>query len=390
MTVKNSRLRALALGISAASGLTLASCDVPSGDGPARFSLTPVARFGDLDQGLQLQRILDITLSESGDTVFLVQWTRPFVLAVSASGDSLFTVGRGGGGPGEFGFMPGAVSVSGDTVFAADQNSSSLMGFVGDRMVARVQRKLAPLGDFQRAPSIVGRTPTGDLAFAAGFSLTPALSGQLDRIPWVVVGRADGAVRDTVLWSSLAGGFYQLTFDDGAVIMGAHPIGMPERAAVDPSGRGLVKARSVEAPGGAPGVALTWYGWSGDSLAAMEFPAVAASSDAAKERFVQGMAGDAHSEAAVARAVDEQMDWPALLPGVLSVFMDRNGRTWVQSPAASPDSARWYLVDRDRTLAGYVVLPERLKLMAALDDDVWGWLPGAYDEPIVMHFVLGR
>jgi hypothetical protein len=44
----------------------------------------------------------------------------------------------------------------------------------------------------------------------------------------------------------------------------------------------------------------------------------------------------------------------------------------------------------DRTLAGYVVLPERLKLMAALDDDVWGWLPGAYDEPIVMHFVLGR
>jgi len=386
-------IRRLSLGAACSALTLLCACSPEAGpqlvDHP--WSLHLEARYGSVGGTLSLQDITGITLSEgAGDTLYVTQRQGVSVLVLSASGDSLGSIGGRGQGPGEFTAV-GRVSIHRDTLWVPNITGVVTRFTKDGERVDQLRFPREPLGANELAPEFVAPLAGGALLFRAGVGPGTAAVGLVEGAAHVRTDRG-GQVEDTILVRSLSGGFLSVRFEDGGRAIGLHPVDWSDRVAVDPRGRWVVKVAMDRSDPGSSSATVSWKGPGGETLAETRVTGVPHSATDAYDTLVDNlMLGSvARPRAQVERAVSDQVPWPSTLPPVSHVFADWDGRAWVKTSHAEPDSAAWLVLGPDGTRLGSAVLPARVDLLAASGDRVWGWTRGPYEEAYILGFRLEK
>jgi len=367
-------------------------CGSPAEDTRApELELRLEARFGSLDGKLSLGVIQALALSQGrGDTVLIAQRFVPSVLVLSAQGDSLGSIGRLGSGPGEFTAI-GWMAIQGDTVWIADMNRVISRFTPEGEFLDQMRFPMDPLSASEMGPEFRAPLSDGSLLFTAGYGPGSAAAGIVEAIAHVRVSRS-GQVLDTIVRESVSGSSMSIRFDDGSMLMGLHPVDRSDRVAVDPRGRWLVSA-SMDEPGmDETMAALTWIALGGDTIRTARIQGWAQSTADRRERFIEDLMGWSRGRprGEVSRVVEEQVPWPSTQPPVRQLVADLDGRVWVGTTSASPDSTRWMVFDPEGGQMGEFLLPVDVQLHAAVDSTVWGSTVGSYDEPYILRFTIVR
>lgn len=269
-------------------------------------------------------------------------------------GSHLRTVGREGGGPGEFRDLWGLVRLPGDTLAAWDWTAKRLTLYDAAGDLARV----VPAPNAEGfAPRLLGRL--GDRRVAVSDGVQP------DAIFAAGTGRWDDSV--TIL---------SIDIDDGTIADTVGPFPGEERYASVGEGRfwarRLVFGRQdlLAVAAGAIHQAddrageLRAYDSTGRLMRIIRTGAMARPvNDAALDRFradyLDGVAEDRQAEER--RRLDE-LPVADRLPAFDGIFADRTGRVWVRLfDPDRPETRRWILFDADGRAQRHLDLPHRFQ-----------------------------
>jgi hypothetical protein len=244
---------------------------------------------------------------------------------------------------------------------------------------------LGPLGPFQHAPRFISALSDGTLLFQG---ISNPVGEATDKTRALALVRTDrrGAMLDTLASTAVRTSSYVLRFKDGRGIIGSHPAANPDLAAADPEGRWLAIATLELEDPARFGFTVSWIGLDGGLMAAYFVTTTPLSTEPTKHAWIEDLVS--RDRVTRGQAVDAVADvpFPPYQAPAQTMFADADGRAWVSTPHASADSVRWYVVDQFSGVVGSFVLPKRVRLMAARQRSVWGWSPGAYDEPYVLKF----
>lgn len=94
------------------------------------WTLAEALRIGSLDGDQALSGVLDLDVGPDGN-VYVAQAFTPHVAVFSSGGELLRTIGRSGGGPGEFDGWPARLGWVRDTLWVSDHSTTKLFGADG-------------------------------------------------------------------------------------------------------------------------------------------------------------------------------------------------------------------------------------------------------------------
>lgn len=343
-------------------------------------------RYGSVDGALSLRSIRGLTLTQgNGDTVLVTQVQVPGVLLMSAAGDSLGMIGRGGSGPGEFS-TPSLPSIRADTIWIQDLRGPVLRFDARGEYIDQLALRVPPLGEFQHAPRFRAALADGSLLMAGVSNpVGPEARAVVRALAQVRVNR-DGTVMDTVALLSIRESSYVLRFSDGTGVVGGHPAANPDLGAVDPEGRWVVTAAQEIAERDHFGFTLRWIGTSGDTLATHFVTTGPVSTESIEAEWIDRLVASEGKPRGMIEAAVDDVPFPAYQAPALRLFADPEGRAWVRSPHASADSALWYVIDREQGNLGSIALENEVELMTSRADVVWGWTRGPFEEAYIVKF----
>lgn len=179
------------------AGITIVENAAPS-DAVYRIvdSVPLVDVGGSDDPNQELVRITDIVRLTDG-TIVAADGGARNLRVFSADGRWIRTIGRQGGGPGEFQRLSGLELLSGDTIAAFDFQHRRLAFFTPDGGLAREVTLTADVGGL---PILVGRFPDGRLLIRTGLAFGGGVqaAGLVRDTANLIVLNADGAAADTL------------------------------------------------------------------------------------------------------------------------------------------------------------------------------------------------
>lgn len=294
-----------------------------------------------------------------------------------ADGGHQRTIGRKGGGPGEFARLFWAGRWRGDSIAAWDAQLARLSVFDASGMFARALTPRAQLGIFPQVHAVLS---DGSVVLAAG--MDPARAGAMssgvrrDSVTFVVMG-PDGALRDTLGYFPGTEQYLMIPPNGGFVM---HPL---------PFGRATATAaqgdRFAVATGDAYELALyePGHGLREVLRAPRERPRVTEADVRRYRETMVTMGADAF-----ARRQREQflrdVPYPERMPALAAVLPDGRGNWWIQDPPTAAEPV-WNLVGGNGRHLGRLRTPDRL-IVKEIGPD---WLLGVYlDENDVEHVRL--
>lgn len=344
-----------------------------------------IGRFGSADSSLSLRQIGSVTLTQGrGDTLLITQFQVPAILLLSADGDSIGMIGRGGAGPGEFS-APFKPHILNDTVWIPDLNASISRFRLDGQFIDRERPRIPALGPNELAPRFVAPLADGTLLFTASAGSVAEARGGAPARALVRVNR-QLAVMDTLLLREVRSSSYFLVFPNGSGMTGRHPVESSDLTAVDPQGRWVVLVTQHLDTDSDFGFEASWIAPSGELLASNYISTEPVSSAGLRNAWIDRLSSSGtHTRSEIEQAASD-IPFPPFRPAAENAFSDQDGRVWIESPHEAPDSARWYVLGRDQGLLGSFSLPARVTLLAAAREFAWGWTSGPYDEPYVLKF----
>lgn len=273
-------------------------------------------------------------------------------------GAHLRTVGREGGGPGEFRQLWGLIRMPGDTLVAWDWTAKRLTVYDPSGELVRVVP--APEAD-GFAPRLLGRLDRGRVAIAGGVqpgAIFAAGTGPWnDSVPLLRVELEDGSVTDTL--GTYPGDERYASVGDGA--FWARRLLLGRRELLD------VAAGAIHVADGSAGEVRT-YDSEGRLVRIVRTglparPVTEAALDAARARYLGGVEENRLPEE---RRRLEELPVATRLPVLDGLFADLHGRVWMRlfDPEAG-ESRRWVLLDGDGRAAGVLEIPERFEPLDA-------------------------
>jgi hypothetical protein len=370
-------------------GLILSGCggdaDAPRSQADG-LQLELVGRYGSLDGELALQQIRYISMDPDGQRLYVTQNGVGSILILSAAGDSIGVLGRPGDGPGEF-RGPGPAHVWSDTVWIPN-SAGPVSAFSGAGAYLRDLGPFRePLPGELRPPTFMGFLEDGSILLEGGINMNQAANGQQPTIQFMRADRS-GTPLEVLGHRSLEGGFFVTAPEERRVVIGLHPAASWDLRCLDPQGRWLVSVRQRLDDVEEPELTVSWIAPEGDTLRSTAVGIRGVSSERARAAWVAEFAEWSGAPVGqVERLSETSLTWPEYLPAG-EVTCDQDGRTWIQTPHEHADSATWIVHDDRGGRLGSLVLGSHVRLNTALGEDVWGWAPGAYDEPYVLKFRL--
>lgn len=353
---------------------------------PLRLDLE--GRYGSLEGALGLRGIRGLVLTQGiGDTVLVNQVQVPGILLMSAAGDSLGMIGRGGSGPGEF-RAPWTPSIRADTIWVPDVSGIIQRFDARGEHIDQLAPGVAPLGPFQYAPRFRAALADGSLLMqGVSNPVGEEARAAVQALALVRVHR-NWEVMDTVALLSIRESGYVLRFPDGSGIVGSHPATNPDLGAVDPEGRWVVVAAQEIDELDRFGFTLRWIEADGDTLAERFVTTEPISTEPIRQAWIGRLVDTEGRPRGMIEAAVADVPFPTHQAPALALFADAEGRAWVRSPHVSSDSTRWYVVDTTAHLSS-IVLENQVELLAARGDIAWGWTRGPFDEPYLLKFRIG-
>jgi hypothetical protein len=294
-------------------------------------------------------------------------------------GSHLFSVGREGGGPGEFGSILTLQATTRDSLLVFDQRNQRLSVFAADGSLARTAQ-FQFLPEIEGLPVIVAPFSDGSLLVGVRtyFGSGEIRSGlSRDNIIYVHCS-ADGQLIDTL--AILPGGELNTIAEDNTVMVGDRPFGRYPRHAIHADGFYYGSSDRYQ---------IDDYGQDGGlrrslrrALANMEV--TAADVDSYMREQIEAATDDRRRE--IAERLLANVSFPETFPAHGDIHVDSDGNLWVAVyRRPDDDQPRWTVFDPNGQMLGVVSTPPRFTIYQIGSDFVLGrWL----DELDVEHVRL--
>jgi hypothetical protein len=297
----------------------------------------------------ELYDAVDGFLLEDGRIILANRGSRELRLYDEA-GRHLKSVGREGGGPGEFESLSAVAWIPGDTLAAWDWSAKRLTLYDDSLGLIRV---LTPDSDGGLFPRLAGAFDDGTFALVAGhdfMALAQAGSGvREDSILLLRIDMASGAIVDSL--GPYPGQQSYLEMGEGQMWIRGLPFGREEWVAAAAGRLFAGDDRTGE---------VKVYGPRGRMQRVVRMahdPAPVAREDI--ERYRQEALADVEADRlAEERRRLDRLPAAGTLPAFDHMFVDRSGRIWLQEPASrTEDARRWTVLDSSGRPAGRLTLP---------------------------------
>ena len=368
-----------------------AGCAAHTSDDPAvpRLVAEETLRIGSVDDPeTSLTSFHALEVAPDG-RIFTIHAQESLVRVHGPDGTPLGHIGREGEGPGEF-LTPVGMGFRDGGLWVWDLRARRLSWFDAD-------------GEFLREETYSPRTPTGGaprveipdgiLGDGSYFGSEPVMARDLADgeilIPYFRL-RPDGTVIDTIAMIPMGGGSMIIEEEDRPFYASQPFADSPAFALSDARMEIVFVDRTIRS--GDPRFVVTRMAFGGDTLWSREYPfepvtiapsvvdsAVAAQADRAAG---SGLMTRREAEA----AIRDRLFRPPHYPAVRSVRLGRDGSVWLQMFERAPDSARWLVLREDGDILGEVELPERLRVITARQDEVWGMDLDELDVPYIVKY----
>ena len=369
----------------------LASGAAPA-DAQERWRLQEQLRIGAVDGPEALSRVGDLVTSIDGRLLFVAQPQEYGVRVLDArTGALIRTIGRRGGGPGEFSRV-GALSVRGDSLFAEDA--------FAQRMVV-LSAEGEDLGTFQihsdyfletRArPLFPAATPSGGLWTTSALAPATVDRGGVTRLPIAILGRNGDLVR-RVASIPIEGAATVAEFQ-GGIVMFIQPFLNPHGLyGFAPDGSSAVVVELPDDGSERHRFTVHRISHTGDTIFSRPYrfepqPVTPAQRDSLLDRFATTMfervGGRARSEA------ERHVRIPDFQRPVSEVLVDAAGRTWIRRETLRP-RPRWLVLDAEGRLDGVVETPLGVELEHVAGDTAWAVVRDEMDVPYIVKYQVER
>lgn len=383
----------------------LLACSVISCGAPdAENDLVPrlLAIPGTIFQGGEgegaLSTILDVDVSKDGH-VFASDPQAAHVIVFGPEGTYVRTIGRRGGGPGEF-QGPGNMSWTGDTLVVFDfRTGGNLFNVDGEYLgVVSFRRLTADNPWFGVMPIFL--LADGNVLGFAPVPNSVVLDGERTQRAWLRLTR-EGDLIDTLALQRLVGQNVRIDLGQRP-IEPLHPfasnplVGVPPDASFmvmvdrEPAERGersAFRVHRIELNGD---TALSQHlSYSPIELRDAEIDSIARSIGA---RYAER---SELTEVRAAALVREQTPWPRYRPPVSNVLAASDGSVWLRREPATGDSIRWDVVNAQLQRIGFVYLPVEFDVKVIVEIvsesphprwNVYGVLLDAFDVPSIVQY----
>lgn len=373
------------------------------------WSLEETLRIGSIDGDDALAGVLDLSVGPDG-RVYLAEQFVPAVAVFGADGKRESRIGRAGSGPGEFEGWPSRLGWMGDTLWVSDRSGLTLFG--PDReLLRRVQfRALRPTEGSALSPS----RPLSDGSYlpkriattAAGGTMAPFFASE--RLPALRLS-AEGEVLGAI--ASVPNGLYvAMPSPSGGTGYATHPLGSGfggRSFDVSPDGSVLLTVEVSR-----DDFRLLSISVDGDTLRDRRIPFESRSigrrdREWLTDRFGRMVAGEymsgsgfSRTQATIERERQRAMEairFPDDFPPVRRILAGTDDSVWLLRGMRLPElEDRWEVYSRDGELEGRILvttgrsspLPwaERLQILQASRNEVWGVTLGDFDEPYVLRY----
>lgn len=371
------------------------------------WTLEEVQRIGSLDGDDALTAPLNLTVGPDG-SIYLTQQQVYHVTVFGADGRIDRTIGRAGGGPGEFrGSWPSLMGWAGDTLWVS--TIRSIQYFLDDEEVRRIALRIGwESGSLVYGYMPVRPLPDGNLASTSRFHPKALFDGDVSHVTLARTS-PEGVVLDTMLTVDLRGQAAHLDWGDGA---GGgytiHPLAFPPFPEPLRHRGGAVAVEPAGSPRD-PAFRL----WAVDERGRPIFdrtvryepvPLTDERSEslisALDEVFAQDPlaalrgGSERRPEGVVRRAVRSAFPMPDVLPPVRQLRAGDDDTIWLLREDEDDTRDVWEVFDGAGRLIGRVEAPKATSIfhrsgwspLRLTRDEVWASARGDYDEPYVVRY----
>jgi hypothetical protein len=313
------------------------------------------------------------------------------------------TIGRAGEGPGEF-RSPGNMGFHGDTLWVFDDDTYRFTWYYAIGALIASRAFPVDIGDRTHTPprprgllgdgTIWGRSMSWSQDIAEG-RLTHQVEVTFD---------TTGAVTDTMVSHSVVNSVWML--HDPASPTGLHmfrpqPFDATEIVVVSEDRPEIVVVdRSIAEQAERAEFRVTKLALEGDTLFSVAFAYVPrAIPEALPDSLVRAfatlppnmpprMAAGFPPPGRALELARASLVQPEFFPPVSMVVVGRDGSIWLRREDTGSAEHEWWILDEHGRLAGAVLLPRELSVMAAEQDRLWGLERDDLDVPYIVRYVV--
>lgn len=368
---------------------------VAASQAPQQWRLLPDLRIGSLDDPDQsLTTITGVSVGPDG-RIYIAQAQDQNIRVYDASGAFIRTIGRRGGGPGEFEGM-GQPLWRGDSLYVSDFRQRRVTMF-------------SPDGELVEALSVVVNTeppfsPGGVTRMLDDGSMLATLSvasaaiadGTVTAMPTVRVDR-DAAVLDTALWLSVGQSQFSIRLGDGQ-LYSSQPF--PDGPISTTGDQGIVVVDRGIATDAAEGrFRLHWVDFSGDTVLSRTYRYTPKPLDRARADSVVAARVESYSDFAqragssrndLERAIRDAMLVPRFLPPISSVLLSRSGDVWLRREELPGDSVQWNVLGPRGDVLAVFPLPKSVRPRLIDSDVLYSAEADEFDVPYLVRYRIVR
>ncbi|MBA4158218.1 MAG: 6-bladed beta-propeller [Gemmatimonadetes bacterium] len=357
------------------------------------WRLVQEQRIGSLDDERTSLTRVPIVAVAPDLTLYVAQPMESLIRVFDSSGRYVRSIGRGGEGPGEFRLL-GRMGLRGDTLWAVDLRLNRISRFSAEgRHYSSDRLAPSPLGEeFQSTPPL-GYLSDGSIVAQPSIPTAMAASGPNVQIPVAQLDR-QGRVLSRFPSASLRGDTREARIPNGVGFVRT-PVPSSDLVRVAPDGSAVVFVRRP-LPTRSDQAAFTVLKMRTPSdtvfLRSYRFPPRPVPPQAADSlrpgvlRFLErGM-----SRAEAERFIRDSDLIPQYQPGISNVVVGDEGTIWLGREVLGERAVRWLNLNARGDIAGLVLVPANVRLLAARGDRLWGVETGEWGVEYIVRYRVER
>jgi hypothetical protein len=360
-----------------------------------RLSAHEELRIGSVnDPRYDLSRVSDLLVDANG-SIYVGQPQEHVVRVFDRSGRALHTIGRRGGGPGEFQSV-GDLGWRGDSLWVRDSRLNRLSFFAREGGFLGSVEFQEPHPE--RSSFLLPGIPAADGNLLVRPNASIQLIGNsIQSLPVLLTSRS-GAVRRKLAELSLRNSVATISFGGSGGSSGPQPFSDAPLWTPTADGRFIwvIDRRAAATPSAS--FRLTRISLQGDTVVSRSYrytprPVPAQQVDSVIRGHVDRLAagpGRGQPRPTVERWVRDAIYLPPNAPPINRAISGSDGSLWLRTENGSASTTVWYVFDGAGELKSMVFLPRGLVVHQTAARHVWGVVEDDLGVPYVVRFRVGR
>lgn len=343
-----------------------------------RWRLIEELRIGAVDGPQAITRVGGIVVSPDRRHIFVSQPQETLVRMFDAeSGRLVRTIGRSGGGPGEFGLLTG-IGIMRDTLVVLDSRNSRYSLFSVDGEIVRDESvrspPLVPIA-IGADGTVIAETQASSIGARATGLVTSTRVVQMTRKGSIIRTLGGRDLNDTALHAEAG----------GRIFVGIQPLSENTFVRVAPDGSSLMFVDGRVSGSSAGRFYITRLGLRGDTIYRRAYRY--------QPRPVpQEIADSIYGRYSTVRMPElrDHIRLPAVLPPVSAVVLNADGSAWLRRGERNLETVDWLVLDPQGLIRASLTLPIGFRNPTVDGERVWGVVRDDLDISYVVRYRIRR